>query len=50
MIELSHMNRILEIDLANGLAVVEPGVINQDLKQQLATHGYGYTYVPDPGS
>ncbi len=50
MIELSHMNRILEIDLTNRLAVVEPGVINQDLKQQLATHGYGYTYVPDPGS
>jgi glycolate oxidase len=49
-IELSRMNRILEIDLANRLAVVEPGVINQDLKQQLAAHGYGYTYVPDPGS
>ena len=50
MIELSRMNRVLEIDLANRLAVVEPGVINQDLKQQLAEHGYGYTYVPDPGS
>jgi glycolate oxidase len=50
MIELSRMHRILEIDLANRLAVVEPGVINQDLKQQLAAYGYGYTYVPDPGS
>jgi glycolate oxidase len=50
MIELAHMNRVLEIDLANRVAVVEPGVINQDLKQQLAAHGYGYTYVPDPGS
>jgi glycolate oxidase len=50
MIELSRMNRVLEVDLANRLAVVEPGVINQDLKQQLAEHGYGYTYVPDPGS
>ncbi|HEY7493615.1 MAG TPA: FAD-linked oxidase C-terminal domain-containing protein [Candidatus Tectomicrobia bacterium] len=50
MIELARMNRVLEIDLANRLAVVEPGVINQDLKQQLAAHGYGYTYVPDPGS
>jgi glycolate oxidase len=50
MIELAHMNRVLEIDLDNRVAVVEPGVINQDLKQQLAVHGYGYTYVPDPGS
>jgi glycolate oxidase len=50
MIELSRMNRVLEVDLANRLAVVEPGVINQDLKQLLAEHGYGQTYVPDPGS
>jgi glycolate oxidase len=50
MLELSHMNRVLEVDLANRLAVVDPGVINQDLKQQLEEHGYGYTYVPDPGS
>jgi glycolate oxidase len=50
MIALSRMNRVLEVDLANRLAVVEPGVINQDLKQQLAEYGYGYTYVPDPGS
>jgi glycolate oxidase len=44
------MNRVLEVDLGNRLAVVEPGVINQDLKQHLAEDGYGYTYVPDPGS
>jgi glycolate oxidase len=50
MLALSRMSRVLEVDLANRLAVVEPGVINQDLKQQLAVHGYGYTYVPDPGS
>lgn len=50
MIELAHMNRVLEIDTVNGFAVVEPGVINQDLKQALAAHGYGQTYVPDPGS
>jgi glycolate oxidase len=49
-IELSRMNRVLEIDTANRFAVVEPGVINQDLKQLLAAHGYGHTYVPDPGS
>jgi glycolate oxidase len=50
IIEMARMNRVLEIDLENGVAVVEPGVINQDLKQLLLEHGYTYTYVPDPGS
>jgi glycolate oxidase len=50
VIELANMNRVLEIDLANQYAVVEPGVINQDLKELLADQGYGHTYVPDPGS
>jgi glycolate oxidase len=50
LIELANMNRVLEIDLANQCAVVEPGVINQDLKELLADQGYGHTYVPDPGS
>lgn len=50
VIELAKMNRVLEIDLANRRAVVEPGVINQDLKELLTSHGYGHTYVPDPGS
>jgi glycolate dehydrogenase FAD-linked subunit len=50
VIELAKMNRVLEIDLANQRAVVEPGVINQDLKELLADQGYGHTYVPDPGS
>jgi glycolate oxidase len=50
VIELAKMNRVLEIDLANRCAVVEPGVINQDLKELLADQGYGHTYVPDPGS
>ena len=50
VIEMSRMNRVLEIDPENRVAVVEPGVINQDLKQLLLEHGYNYTYVPDPGS
>ena len=50
VIELAKMNRVLEIDLANQRVVVEPGVINQDLKDLLAEQGYGHTYVPDPGS
>lgn len=50
VIEMARMNRVLEIDLDNRVAVVEPGVINQDLKQLLLEHGYSHTYVPDPGS
>jgi glycolate oxidase len=50
VIELAKMNRVLEVDLANQRAVVEPGVINQDLKELLTSRGYGHTYVPDPGS
>jgi glycolate oxidase len=50
ILAMSRMNRVLEVDLENRLAVVEPGVINQDLKQLLLQHGYSYTYVPDPGS
>jgi glycolate oxidase len=50
VIELAKMNRVLEIDLANERVVVEPGVLNQDLKALLAEQGYGHTYVPDPGS
>jgi glycolate oxidase len=50
IIELAKMNRVLEIDLANQCVVVQPGVINQDLKELLADQGYGHTYVPDPGS
>jgi glycolate oxidase len=50
VIEFAKMNRVLDIDLANQRVVVEPGVINQDLKELLAEQGYGHTYVPDPGS
>ncbi len=48
VVELSRMNRILEIDLANQVAVVEPGVFNLDLQNALAKHGY--FYAPDPAS
>jgi glycolate oxidase len=42
------MNRIIAIDSENLLAVVEPGVINTDLKHAAAE--FGLTYPPDPAS
>src|SRR3954467_699778 len=44
----SRMNRILEIDLENERAVVQPGVVNLDIT--LAVQNQGYFYAPDPSS
>ena len=43
-----HMNRILEIDMENMLAVVQPGVINKDLQRHVEE--LGLFYPPDPAS
>jgi glycolate oxidase len=43
-----YMNKILEIDLENMLAIVQPGVINKDL--QRAVEEVGLFYPPDPAS
>ena len=43
-----HMNKILEIDMENLVAVVQPGVINMDL--QRAVEAKGLFYPPDPAS
>ena len=48
ILDLSPMNQILEIDADNLLAVVQPGVINNDLKAAVAEHGLWYP--PDPAS
>ena len=48
LISLARMNRILEIDVDNMRAIVEPGVVNMRLGQ--ATAAFGLTYVPDPSS
>ncbi len=48
IVAFSRMNRILEIDLANECAVVEPGVVNLDIT--LAVQNQGYFYAPDPSS
>jgi len=48
MIAFARMNRILEIDLENERAVVQPGVVNLDVT--LAVEGSGYFFAPDPSS
>ncbi len=48
VISLARMNRILEVDIPNARAVVEPGVMNLSVTQEVAP--YGYFYAPDPSS
>jgi glycolate oxidase len=48
IVDLSRMRGIVEIDPANLVCVVEPGVVNNDLKAALAEHGLWYP--PDPAS
>src|SRR5438874_13177353 len=45
---LSRMRDVLELDLVNGRAVVQAGVINLWVTQQAAPHGF--YYAPDPSS
>jgi glycolate oxidase len=47
-VSLMRMNRILEIDAENRAVVVQPGVVNADLKLAVAEHGL--FYAPDPAS
>ncbi|MDH5297413.1 MAG: FAD-binding oxidoreductase, partial [Desulfobulbaceae bacterium] len=48
VIAMSRMNRIIEIDIANQVAVVEPGVITGHLRDEAARHNL--YYPPDPAS
>lgn len=48
VLSLERLNRILEIDVDNLLAVVEPHVINGDLQDAVDAHGL--FYPPDPAS
>lgn len=45
---IMRMNRILEIDTVNAVAVVQPGVVTADL--QRAVEALGLFYPPDPSS
>src|SRR5215212_6695008 len=44
----SRMRRILEIDVQNRVAVVEPGVVNLNISK--AVEPYGLFFAPDPSS
>src|SRR5260370_1219617 len=48
VISFARMNRILEIDLDNERAVLEPGVVNLEITQ--AVQAGGYFFAPDPSS
>src|SRR5262245_12056023 len=48
VLDVSRMNRVLDIDEDNLIAVVEPGVVNDNLKAAVAERGLWYP--PDPAS
>ena len=48
VLDLSRMTAIRDIDVDNLTCVVEPGVVNDDLKAAVAEHGLWYP--PDPAS
>jgi len=48
MLVFARMNRILEIDIANRRAVVQPGVVNLDITR--AVEHMGLYFAPDPSS
>ena len=47
-LSLERMNNILSIDPDNRMAIVEPGVLNQELQD--AIKGVGFFWPPDPSS
>ena len=48
VVGLSRMNKVLSIDPANQIAVVQPGVVNLQLQAVVAP--YGLQFCPDPAS
>jgi glycolate oxidase len=48
VVSFSRMNRLLELDVANRRARVQPGLINLELSNAIAAHGI--FYAPDPSS
>jgi len=48
VLSLERMNRIVEVDTANGFVITEPGVITEVLQDHLKE--LGWFYPPDPAS
>jgi glycolate oxidase len=48
VLDVSNMNQVLEIDPDNLICVVQPGIVNNDLKAAVAARGLWYP--PDPAS
>jgi glycolate oxidase len=48
VLSLMRMNRVVEVDYENQLAVVEPGLVNLHLSWAVGPRGY--YYAPDPSS
>jgi glycolate oxidase len=48
LVVFARMNKILEIDLENERAILQPGVVNLDITAAVAAQGY--FYAPDPSS
>jgi glycolate oxidase len=48
VLDLSRMSGVVEVDVENLLCVVQPGIVNDDLKAAVAEHGLWYP--PDPAS
>ena len=47
-LSLERMNKIISIDPDNRMAIIEPGVLNQELQD--AIKGVGFFWPPDPSS
>jgi glycolate oxidase len=48
LIAMTRMKRVLEVDVDNRTALVEPGLVNLELSKAVAKHGL--YYAPDPSS
>ena len=48
VLALTRMTRIIDVDVENRVAIVEPGVVNLELTEHVSQ--YGLYYAPDPSS
>ncbi len=48
VLPVTRLNRVLEVDVENRVAIVEPGLVNIQLSNAVAQ--YGLYYAPDPSS